>query len=54
MMAARGGLPVLKVLFLFFTGRGGFYKEKEKNGGAKRADRVVRPYTVILPPCKFM
>ena len=20
------------------------YKEKEKNGGAKRADRVVRPY----------
>ena len=34
MMAARGGLPVLKVLFLFFTGRGGFYKEKEKNGGA--------------------
>ena len=30
------------------------YKEKEKNGGAKRADRVVRPYTVILPPCKFM
>ena len=30
------------------------YKEKEKNGGEKRADRVVRLYTVILPPCKFM
>ena len=40
-------LPVSEVLFLFFTGRGDSFlspKEKEKNGGAKRADRVVRPY----------
>ena len=39
-----GGLPVLKVLFLFFTGRGSSFlsqKEKEKNGGANRTDRVV-------------
>ena len=46
-MAARDALPVSEVLFLFFTGRGGSFlsqKEKEKNGGAKRADRVVRPY----------
>ena len=37
-MAARDALPVLKILFLFFTGRGGSFfsqKEKEKNGGAK-------------------
>jgi len=47
MMAARDMLPVSEVLFLFFTGRGGSFlsqKEKEKNGGAKRADSVVRPY----------
>ena len=40
-------LPVSEVLFLFFTGRGGSFlsqKEKEKNGGAKLADSVVRPY----------
>ena len=44
MMAARFTLPVLKVLFLFFTGRGSYFlsqKEKEKNGGANRTDRVV-------------
>ena len=49
MMAARDALPVLKILFLFFTGRGDSFlspKEKEKNGGANRADRVVRPYKV--------
>ena len=37
MMAAWDALPVLEVLFLFFTGRGGSFlsqKEKEKNGGA--------------------
>ena len=47
MMAAGDALPVSEVLFLFFTGRGGSFlsqKEKEKNGGAKRADSVVRPY----------
>ena len=47
MMAARDALLVLNVLFLFFTGRDGSFlslKEKEKNGGANRADRVVRPY----------
>ena len=46
-LGIRGALPVSEVLFLFFTGRGGSFlsqKEKEKNGGAKRADRVVRPY----------
>ena len=44
MMAARFTLPVLKVLFLFFTGRGSSFlsqKEKEKNGGVNRTDRVV-------------
>ena len=48
-MAARDMLPVSEVLFLFFTGRGGSFlsqKEKEKNGGAKRADSVVRPYKI--------
>ena len=38
MMAARDALPVLKVLFLFFTRRGNSFlspKETEKNGGAK-------------------
>ena len=42
MMAARDALPVSEVLFLFFTGRGGSFlsrKEKEKNGGANRADK---------------
>ena len=35
-MAARGVLPVLEVLYLFFTVRGHSFlspKEKEKNGG---------------------
>ena len=39
MMAARFAVPVSRVLFLFFTGRGGSFlsrKEKEKNGGAKK------------------
>ena len=46
-MAARFALPVLEVLFLFFTGRGGSFlsqKEKEKNGGAKRRATIGRPY----------
>ena len=49
MMAAWDALPVLEVLFLFFTGRGGSFlsqKEKEKNGGANRADRAARPCMV--------
>ena len=46
MMAARDALPVLKVLFLFFTGRGNSFlspKEKEKNGGAKSGRPMVAP-----------
>jgi len=45
MMAAWDALPVLEVLFLFFTGRGGSFlsqKEKEKNGGAKKISRLWR------------
>ena len=43
-MAARGGFPVLEILFLFFTGRGGSFlsqKEKEKNGGRKGNGRAM-------------
>ena len=46
-MAARDALPVLEVLFLFFTGRGDSFlsqKEKEKNGGAKKRATNGRPY----------
>ena len=49
MMAAQDALPVFEVLFLFFTGRGGSFlspKEKEKNGGANRADEGIGPYKV--------
>ena len=44
-MAARDALPVLEILFLFFTGRGGSFlsqKEKEKNGGAAKRAGLAR------------
>ena len=46
-MAAQFAFPVLTVLFLFFTGRGGSFlspKEKEKNGGANQTNEGIGPY----------